>query len=270
MPELPEVETIARNLNRRIKNANIVGCQVFWPKTISGPVDEFRRCVLRSRINSVFRRGKYLVFRLSHKNDSKIHFTIHLRMSGRIELTKTTQAEPHERLRFKLSSGESLSFIDTRKFGRAEILPSYQSLDTKLGLEPLSVEFSHKALSNLLYSHKSSIKSFLLAQRHISGLGNIYVDESLWAAKIHPLRRTNSLSTAEAKQLHVSIKQILRKAISAAGTDFGDHVVTFGKYKPKIYGRDGSLCKRCRTTIQKFFLGQRGTHVCPKCQRNKE
>jgi len=189
-------------------------------------------------------------------------------MSGSLDvISSKSEIDRHDRVVFYLSNGKSVRFNDTRKFGRIYLCNEPEHIVGRLGVEPLSDRFSPELLFTLTRSRKTRIKAFLLDQRNIAGLGNIYVDESLWKAKVHPNTAAQSLTKERCEALYEAITDTLNEAIELAGTDFGDGVVQDGRYSPLIYGRDGEPCHRCRTTIRKFRVQQRGTHFCPKCQR---
>ena len=191
-------------------------------------------------------------------------------MSGRIRVEKVSIArDPYDRVCIAFSKGSELRFRDTRKFGRITWYSNKQLeiLDSRLGNEPLSESFTEKDFSKIILSKNRGMKALLLDQSIIAGLGNIYVDESLWAAKISPNRVSSTLKSKELKSLYLSIRRILKKAIEANGTDFGDGVVHEGKFVTKVYGRGGMSCMRCRTKLVKMKIAGRGTVMCIKCQK---
>ena len=155
---------------------------------------------------------------------------------------------------------------DPRKFGRAYLVDSPDLVLSHLGPEPLDKEFSADNFVSLMSNRKGALKPLLLNQSFIAGLGNIYVDEILWASKLHPLRNANTLSDKQMRDIYKNMKSILNAAISAHGTDFGDGVIHGGKYRPKVYGRADKKCSRCKSLILKMIVGSRGTHYCSGCQ----
>jgi formamidopyrimidine-DNA glycosylase len=267
MPELPEVEATAQYLSERVISTRITAVRVLWERTIFTPsATEFSERVVGAEISRVFRRGKFVVLQLDKKSTSFL--LIHLRMSGSLDvIASTNELHKHDRLDISLSTGRSIRFHDTRKFGRAYHYDSLDGIEQKIGIEPLSSLFTPEKLFELLKTRKSQIKPFLLNQSVIAGLGNIYVDEALWEAKIHPLTPTNTVTLKKAILLHESIQRVLGEAISKLGTDFGDNVVHGGMYTPKVYGRAGEECLRCGKEVVRIVVGQRGTHICQVCQK---
>ncbi len=294
MPELPEVETLVRRLREPVVGRTIINTTVLWERTIGQPApDEFARQLHGLTITAINRRAKYLVFELTPLPHSKLHpsttrrahpernavkskgahliepthfLLIHLKMSGKLSVVAATAPiEKHDRVIFDLDNGQQLRFNDVRKFGRMHLVPHFDHVTGKHGPEPLSDEFTLKQFRELIRSRSGAIKPLLLNQRFLSGVGNIYADESLWYAKIHPLRKASSLKDAEIAALYRSIRRVLKQAIAAEGTDAGDGVIE-GDYHPRIYGRENQPCYRCHRPIHKTIVGQRGTHYCPSCQ----
>lgn len=275
MPELPEVQTIVRELAESgVIGLTITQAQLFWPKTIANlPPDLFCQQISAQKIEHISRRGKFLVFHLT--NDTLL---VHLRMTGKFLLCHIAQAgaSSHERVRLYLSDGRVLSYEDQRKFGRWHLTSAPTAVLQTLGVEPLSAEFSLAYFSQLCQRHHATIKPFLLNQRYIAGLGNIYVDEALWLAKIHPLRSTASLSKNELKQLHSAIKEVLQQGVANIGTSLGAKRANYysvsgrrgeNQQKLQVFRRQGLPCQRCGQTLVKLIVGQRGTHICPNCQK---
>jgi formamidopyrimidine-DNA glycosylase len=274
MPELPEVETIAREL----READLIGLTiqkalVFWERTIAQPTSTiFSQQICRQTIQSVERRGKYLVFTLS--NDTLL---VHLRMTGKFLIdTEDSTAHAHERVRLYLSDGRLLRYEDQRKFGKWVLTNEPEKFLEKLGIEPLSDSFTLNHLKTLLKGSKRQIKPFLLDQRFIAGIGNIYADEALWLAKIHPLRGTNSLSKKEIAALHQAIIAVLEQGIKNIGTSLGAARANYfsvsrrrgnNQYALNVFRREKLPCPRCQQLIRKIVVGQRGTHFCPHCQK---
>ncbi|MDD2597870.1 MAG: bifunctional DNA-formamidopyrimidine glycosylase/DNA-(apurinic or apyrimidinic site) lyase [Kiritimatiellae bacterium] len=274
MPELPEVETVVRDLNQ----SGICGCRIKavtikWPRTIDGSTPEaFTEAVRGKTIKLVQRRGKYIIIHLC--NENRIY--IHLRMTGKLQMhPKEFQAGKHDHVVFTLNSGRQLVFNDTRKFGRitmsAEVPPNVAAL----GPEPLEREFTKAWLQAALSGKSRAIKPLLLDQSFIAGLGNIYVDEALWQARIHPERNSRTITHAEADGLHRAIRTVLKRGIKNSGTTLGNGESNFYSVaghrgrnadQLKVFRRDGEPCPACGTTIQRLVVGQRGTHICPQCQ----
>jgi formamidopyrimidine-DNA glycosylase len=273
MPELPEVETVRRSLVDRVIGRRIMSIHVGdFPGVLGGDRLEDVQARLAGRIiQGVRRRAKYLIVDL----DDGTAIVIHLRMTGR--LSAVPHGEPSlrfERLAIELDGGLDLRFSDQRKFGRVIHMhgDDLQRLEQRLGLEPLTREFSAAWLQEKLGRRKGKIKAVLLDQNLIGGLGNIYADESLFRAGIHPERPANTLSGEEVRRLHRAIRGVLRSAIDGRGTtlsDFADADGNAGRYGRKllVYGRGGKgLCPRCGTPLVRTVIGGRGTSFCPQCQ----
>ena len=266
MPELPEVQATVDYLRERVEGATIVRANVSWARTVS-PKDPaiFLREISGAKIRSLFRRGKYVGMRL--ESPKPLYLFTHLRMSGSLDVVPTQfEIDRHDRVCLELDSGKSIRFNDTRKFGRMTLCEDPDDVVGHLGLEPLDPSCTPDALQRVLAPKAGRIKPVLLDQTVIAGLGNIYVDEVLWKIKVHPLTKTSTLSDDLIIKLHKAIRETLVEAIEKLGCDFGDGVVDGGMYKPRVYGRDAKKCSRCRDTIVRIVVGQRGTHVCPTCQ----
>jgi formamidopyrimidine-DNA glycosylase len=275
MPELPEVQTLVDDLN----SAGLVGdtftaARVYWPKTIADLTPAaFHRRIKGKVIKSIRRRGKFLVFDLSPRE----HLLIHLRMSGRLHLVRPrTKRSKHEHIVLSLDRALQLRFHDTRKFGRMFLVEDAQSVLGQLGIEPLDSSFKARTLAQMLTTRKRLLKPLLLDQTFIAGLGNIYVDEALWKAKIHPLRLSNSLSNAEIKALHRAIPQVLKRGLKNLGTSLGTGKANFysvarrkGRNQDQlnVFRRTGDPCPRCKAPVVRIIVGQRSTHICPNCQK---
>jgi len=191
-------------------------------------------------------------------------------MSGTVEvLSSSINRDPYDRFILLLSNERELRFNDVRKFGKIYYCENPQEILGKLGIEPLSEEFTAGKLSGLISKKKGAIKPLLLNQSVIAGIGNIYADESLWLAKIHPTRSAQTLKKGEITNLHKAIIEVLKEAISLNGTDNGDEVVEGGLYQPKVYGRKELDCSRCKSKIVRIVVGQRGTHFCKRCQPSR-
>lgn len=276
MPELPEVETIVREL----QEAHLIGLKidralVFWDRTIAKlECTLFSERIINQKILDITRRGKFLVFKLS-----KDTLLVHLRMTGKFFVENiTAPVHSHERVRLFLSNKKILRFEDQRKFGKWYLLHDPEEMLNKIGIEPLSNEFTLGALKNLLEKSNRQIKPFLLDQHKIAGLGNIYVDEALWEAKIHPLSLSNTLKTQEIKLLHKAIIMVLKKGIENTGTTLGSNRANYFSVSGrrgsnqdtlKVFRQEGTPCFRCKTIIKKIVVAQRGTHFCPHCQQKE-
>lgn len=265
MPELPEVETIARGLKDELIGKTILGADVFWARTLATPtVKKFKEQVKGQKIIGVTRRAKYLILQLKNYN-----LLIHLRMSGDLILRDSKiEPEKHDRLTLNLSGKYYLAFNDTRKFGRVWLTNQPETVLGKLGPEPLEKSFTPKWLYENLQSRKRQLKPLLLDQTFIAGLGNIYTDECLNIAKLHPLALANTVKPKQAEVLHEAIQSVLQEGIRRNGASI-DWVYRGGAYQNyfRVYDQQGKPCATCGTKIEKFTVGQRGTHICPKCQR---
>jgi len=274
MPELPEVETIVRGLQKSgLVGKAICDVQVRWPRTVSHmAADPFAQRLRGRTITRFSRRAKYIIAHL----DNGSCLLIHLRMTGQFHIEKEgTAADTHDQVVLAFEGGRQLHFHDTRKFGRFELVTAQAAELPHLGPEPLAKAFTPAALQACLQKHRRIIKPVLLDQSVVAGIGNIYADESLWAAGIHPKRRADSLTPAEILRLHHAIRQVLTRAIRRGGTSLGNGATNFysvtgrrGRNRDalKVFRRDGEPCPRCGGTIQRLVVAQRGTHICPHCQ----
>jgi len=263
MPELPEVETIARKLKPDLVGKTILSADLFWPRTLAMPSPrKFKQLIQGQKILDVSRRAKYLILQLSDFN-----LLIHLRMSGDLSIRNSTiRAETHDRLVLKLSDGNSLVFNDTRKFGRVWLTAKPEEVLGKLGPEPLGSDFTVQWLHAELHKKRRQLKPLLLDQTFIAGLGNIYTDEALHVAKLHPLSASDSITARQARALHEAIHAVLNEGIRRNGASF-DWVYRGGEFEFRVYGRADEKCPVCGTKIKRILVGQRSTHYCPKCQK---
>lgn len=272
MPELPEVETIARKLGPELTGRTIREADLRWSRTLATPSPKkFREQVTGQKIMGVSRRAKYFILHLSSlRPGSGQAFTllIHLRMSGDLLVRNSTiRPEKHDRLVLKLSGGKSLAFNDTRKFGRVWLTAEPEEILGKLGPEPLGADFTPEWLYAALRGKCRQLKPLLLDQTFLAGLGNIYTDEALHIAKLHPLGMSDSVSLKQARALHEAIRRVLEEGIRRNGASI-DWVYRGGEFQNyfRVYDREGEPCPVCGTQIQRLVVGQRGTHICPKCQ----
>ncbi len=275
MPELPEVETVVRGLRAAgLEGARIREVRVRWHRTVSGLTPAAFVRALRGRvIRRLTRRAKYIVAEL----DNNRHMLVHLRMTGQFRLEPPgTRADLHDRLVLTLADGRQVHFHDTRKFGRVCLTDDPRRHLATLGPEPLARAFTVAVLRQRLAGRRRKIKPLLLDQGCVAGLGNIYVDEALWQACIHPARRAATLSLAEVVRLHAAIRAVLRRAVAAGGTTLGNGDTNFYSVagrrgrnadRLKIFRRTDLPCPRCSARIVRIVVSQRGTHVCPRCQR---
>ena len=269
MPELPEVETVVRSLRPQLTGRTILVFEPIWPKVIEAVLlDDFTAAVEGQKIRDVTRRGKFILLNLD-----SVHLAVHLRMTGTLFITRKPVTDfQHITAVFHISAGEKLFFRDTRKFGRIYLYRDLEVLDRKLGIEPLGGEFTAEWLQENLRIRKRKMKALLLDQTFLAGLGNIYADEVLWRAKIHPLKLSNTVSSTKTKELHEAIGTILADAIAANGTTIRDFTFqdkqTGGfNNELQVFQKEDSACPRCSTTIRKIRAVGRGTHICPRCQR---
>ena len=275
MPELPEVETIARALRQGgrggqpILDWNIQSASLLWERTLAAPdVETFMAHIAGQKIAGINRRGKFLWIELSEG-----HLLVHLRMTGdlRVEpcLTPSGESIPlqrHDRMVLNFKNGMRLAFNDPRKFGRVWLVTDAEEVIGRLGPEP----FKSNLTATLFYAAlqrrgKRQIKALLLDQSFLAGLGNIYTDEALFSAGIHPLRAAGSLSPEQAEKLWHAICSVIEEGIRRNGASF-DWVYRGGKFEFQVYQRTGQPCVRCGALIQKCTVGQRGTHFCATCQ----
>lgn len=270
MPELPEVETTVRLIRPQVVGRRIVDAEVEW-RACLGSVSpgRFRKRVVGVRIADVWRRAKYLVFDL----DGAGCLVGHLRMTGRLQvLAQGKDAGPYSRLRLALSDGRVLHFLDVRKFGRLVFARRPDDVLAGLGPEPLGAGFTRRWLRAALRRRRRQLKPLLLDQTFLAGLGNIYVDEALHRARLHPCRAACRLRGGSADRLHGAIRQVLRAAIELQGSTFDGFYRTPegnpGRYQHEfsVYGRTGQPCLRCGRPIRRIVVAQRGTHLCPRCQ----
>lgn len=290
MPELPEVESQARDLRRLIINRPIKKVWIGWKKTIAQPsVTEFERKILGSRFRKISRRGKFILIELSSDNTLISHF----RMTGHFRVANLTDskskkewylypADRFTRVAFMLDKNQVLHFSDIRKFGRLWLVPTSEVASLEelldLGPEPLDKKFDANQFVTCLRGFSGMIKPILLKQECVAGIGNIYADESLFDAGIHPKTRLTKLSDAELKVLFTMVRANLADAVEHRGSSVGEFTNMkgdpgrHGNYL-RVYGRAGQPCqskrtgKKCHGTVKRIVVGQRGTHICPVCQK---
>jgi len=286
MPELPEVETIVRGLREPLFGRKFTGVRVGWENLVARPrpdgstssprrlaegpaVEEFERGLVGQRILDVKRRGKYLVFALSG-GESLI---VHLRMTGRLLIKNCDdELDKHDHLIFELDDGRELRFNNMRKLGRVYLVDDEDEIVGGLGPEPLDDDFAPADFAALLSGRRGMIKPLLLNQRFVAGIGNIYADEALFAARIHPERRANTLRGEEVKHLYHAIRQVLAQGIQNRGTTLSDYLDAEGREGRnqehlRVFRRVGQPCPRCGTPIKRTVVGGRGTYFCLRCQK---
>jgi formamidopyrimidine-DNA glycosylase len=277
MPELPEVETIARGVDERLRGDRIA---TVWfsekPEPFSSPPQLMAKELHRRRIDRVHRVGKHIVFDLANRPASSpdLQWIVHLGMTGRLLVADpATPLPPHTHAVLHLDSGRELRFVDPRRFGRMAlhgVSPKKTKRFQGTGQEPLSI--SPDEFAALFRPRRTSIKAALLNQKLLHGVGNIYADESLFRAGIRPRRMARHLKRAELDRLHASLQSVLREAISLGGSSVSDYVDAAGvagffQLEHRVYLRTGQPCLVCGTLIRRMVLAGRGSHYCPHCQR---
>jgi formamidopyrimidine-DNA glycosylase len=273
MPELPEVETIRRQLAPKVAGCRITAAEIALPRLIKYPdVPRFKREIAGKCIEGLERRGKYLLFRLT----GDMTLIVHLRMTGRLFYRSAEVVrDAHTHIVFSLENGFEIRYADLRTLGTIYLVANTELANIKglheMGPEPLSESFSISYFQ-LLLNRKTKIKGLLLDQRLIGGLGNIYVDESLALAGIHPERTANSLSQTETLRLYHAINTVIQEGIEHGGTSFRDYVDEEGKagshqHHLRVYGRKQEPCDTCGTAIERREVAGRGSYFCPKCQK---
>jgi len=270
MPELPEVETVARDLRPLITGATIVDATTLWARTLRGITPEtFATGVAGRRIEGVSRRGKQVVVSL----DGDAFLTIHLKMTGQLFVVRQgTQDDPYVRLVLELEDGREIRFRDIRKFGRVGLyVAAGDDPFATTGPEPLADSFTVTAFRRLIRGRKGRLKPLLLDQSFIAGVGNIYADEALWAARLHPLRSARSLRPADERRLWLELRRILAEAVIRRGSSIDDYTAPDGDGEMqdhlRVYQRAGEPCIRCGRPIRRIVVGGRATHFCSWCQR---
>jgi len=267
LPELPEVETIKNELLPWVLGQSFTQVSILDAKVVSGgAAEEFRRGLIAQRVESLERRGKYLLFNLASNQVLVMHF----RMTG-VLLLNPRALTPHARAVFHLSNGVQVVFSDRRRLGVMWLAGNADAVVGKLGPEPLSEDFTPGILAQRLSQHHIPIKAALLDQSMVAGIGNMYADEALFAAGIHPLRRADTLSAQEIQNLHSSIREVLWAAIGNKGASVDTYVRPEGElgtahFNFKVAHRGGETCPVCGTLIQRILVRNRGTYFCPRCQ----
>lgn len=278
MPELPEVESVRQGLQQMIIGEKIGTVEVRWPNIIESPaVAEFKKRLEGQVFEKVERRGKFLLFYLSE--DVLIS---HLRMEGKYQFVLPSYGEEdgtenkHTHVIFYLENGHQLRYLDVRKFGRMSLVQKGQEFNhkslAKLGPEPVAEKFTLPAMQEFLTRRTKAIKGILLDQEMVVGIGNIYADEILYRAQIHPEQSAKSLTAQESTALYHAIIEVLAAAVRKGGTTIRSYENAFGEngnYQEflKVYGKEGLECPRCGNQIKKIKVAGRGTHFCPHCQR---
>jgi len=274
VPELPEVETVRRQLEPAVVGRRIAAARVLderWPMPLTPAAVQEQ--ITGRRVQALTRRGKYLVWSL----DGDLHLVQHLRMTGTI-LVEPAADQRHVRVELELDSEGGptrVAFVDPRRFGTGELVAGSEALarlfDTRLGLEPLDEGFTNEHLAAVLRGRRTPIKALLLDQRRIAGVGNIYADEALYAARVHPLRPAGRLTGAQTRALRAGIVEVLEAGIDAHGASIDDFRGVDGvqgsfQDRFRVHMRRGEPCERCGTPITKITVAGRGTYVCARCQ----
>jgi formamidopyrimidine-DNA glycosylase len=277
MPELPEVETIVRSLRDGMRHGglHVIGQQVcetsiLWERTLENISPKmFQQKIVGQTVEDVSRRGKFLVFTLSRDI-----LLIHLRMSGDLRVEagyypegNAIALQPHDRLVLWFASGQRMAFNNPRKFGRVWLTDAPQEVLGVLGVEPLDETLTDERFHALLQSHKRMLKPLLMDQHVLAGMGNIYTDEALFRARLHPRAISNTLTVQQSALLLEEVRNVLKEGIQRNGASI-DWVYRGGDFQNdfNVYGRAGEACPRCGTAIERTLVGQRGTHLCPRCQ----
>jgi formamidopyrimidine-DNA glycosylase len=283
VPELPEVETIARGLDQRVKGDVI---ESVWlgskPEPLKSSAAEIAATLENTRIRGVRRAGKHIVFDLENPVSRKAprkrsrdsgpipasaHWIVHLGMTGRMLVCEPgADLEKHTHAVASLASGRELRFVDPRRFGRLSVSHDFSTP----GSEPLQIQLEQ--FVNLFRGRKTPIKSALLNQKLLSGVGNIYADESLFRAGIRPRRRANSLTREDLRRLYLAVQEVLKEAIALGGSSISDYVdadgeAGFFQLQHRVYGREGKPCLVCKTPVKRVVIAGRSSHYCPKCQK---
>ena len=273
MPELPEAETIARGLRAHIPGREILRVEVFRPDLLTVPPGSFRRALMGRAVEGVDRRGKNLVFPLT----GGVRVVVNLGMTGRLLLGSgggdDNPVPSHPGVRMDCSGGLTLWYDDSRRFGRLEAMDSrsFAEWTRRLGPEPLSRAFTARALHSRLGASRSPLRSWLLDQRRVAGVGNIYAIEALFRAGLHPRNPAHSVDSTGAGRLHRGLRRVLRQAIRHRGTtlrDYRDALGSSGGNGPllSVYGREGEPCPRCGEPIERIVFSNRSAFLCPSCQ----
>src|SRR6266702_4018285 len=272
MPELPEVETIARGLAKRISGDSI---ESVWlgpkPEPLKSSAAEIAAALEGRRILNVRRVGKHIVFDLEANQNgvakSRAQWIVHLGMTGSLLICPAeSELEKHTHAVLQLASGRELRFIDPRRFGRLSVIEKFEAP----GSEPLQIHF--EGFTALFRGRKTPIKSALLNQKLLSGVGNIYADEALFRAGIRPRRRAASLTREDLRRLYLAVREVLTEAIELGGSSVSDYVDADGEegffqLQHRVYGREGEPCLVCKTAIKRVVIAGRSSHYCPKCQK---
>lgn len=273
MPELPEVQTVLDTLKQQIHGRRILDVFIYYDKIVQNPVDEFKSRCINQEFSDFLRKGKYLIFALTHG-----FLIVHLRMEGRFFIRTYIEKNKHVHVVFALDDGRYLHYQDTRKFGRMKALHNQQEVDdylSALGKDGLDPTLDGSYLKKKANNKSRSIKSFLLAQEHVAGIGNIYADEICFYAKVHPDTSISKLSKKKLDDIAQGIKIILEEATALGGSSIRSYTDSLGisgrfQLQLKVHMRKGKACTMCNTPIIKTVVANRGTYLCPTCQKLKK
>jgi formamidopyrimidine-DNA glycosylase len=274
MPELPEVETVLRGLKARALGRRVLNVEVRHPGAIAGSAEDFTRRLEGRSIASLERKGKALAIGLAAADGQpSSYLLIRLGMTGQVTVNPTlAPLEPHTHVRIELEGGkEEIRFRDPRRFGRLRC-STREGLEEVFGkLGPDAQQITEEEFFQAMRGRRGAIKNWLMNQAVLSGLGNIYADEALFVARLHPLAQVGKISAASARILHRAVKRVLARAVELQGTSFRDYIDIEGRpggYWPRlrVYQRTGEPCRRCRTRIRRIVIAGRSSHFCPHCQ----
>lgn len=273
MPELPEVETIRRDLNKELKGRKILKLKFYdWPKMLKPSPEAIAKAIEGKKIHDFDRRAKLL---LAHLDDHGTTVAIHLKLTGQIFIRKQSDAaDRFTHVILELDKGEELRFNDLRKFGFMKLIESRSELEkllSEFGPEPFTREFTFEKFKKIVTKSTRMVKTVIMDQQKISGVGNIYADEALWRAKIHPTKLASKLNDKQLKALYEAILFVLKQGIEDRGTSVDQYYDTHaqkGKHEQnlKVFRQNGKPCSNCGTVVKKTRVGGRGTHYCPVCQ----
>jgi formamidopyrimidine-DNA glycosylase len=275
MPELPEVETVLRGLRKRAIGRRIVAVEVFHPGIIDGDSEDFISQLEGRTAVAVQRKGKVLAVEMAGANRrDSVYFIFRLGMTGQVTIQPVDaplESHTHVRMRFQ-SEKEELRFRDVRRFGRLSCLTNVEFNALFAGLGPDAQQATEDEFLRAMRGRRGAIKSWLLNQQGISGLGNIYADEALFEAGIHPLAQPAHVSPAAARRLYRAVQKVLKRAVNLQGTTFRDYVDIEGRpgnfhQRLRVYQKTGNPCPRCGATIRRIIIAGRSSHFCPRCQR---
>ncbi|TAM80401.1 MAG: bifunctional DNA-formamidopyrimidine glycosylase/DNA-(apurinic or apyrimidinic site) lyase [Acidobacteria bacterium] len=275
MPELPEVETVLRGLRKRALRRRVIQVKVLYKGIIAGDVEDFISSIEGRTIVAARRKGKVLVVEFAGSSTTGMNYLIlRLGMTGQVTIQAAdAPLEPHTHVRMLFEGGtEELRYRDVRRFGRLRC-STREELDALLkGLGPDAQQATEKEFMEAMRGRRGAIKSWLLNQRGVSGLGNIYADEALFEAGIHPLAQPDHVSPASRRRLYRAVQKVLKRAVDLQGTTFRDYIDIEGRagnylQRLRVYQKTGKPCPRCGTSIQRIVIAGRSSHFCPRCQR---